>query len=130
MFKVRFHLGAGKNFGHWQIKRCSDSTTRYIDPAKVCLEMRDSKLVNHLGTAKKINCGASKSVCAWIICESIIIHQDENQLDRVQSSQQLSYNPKVHPNWVGHDGTNMDGHTIAHIVTYKKKLFYSNTTIP
>jgi len=146
MYKVRFHLAKGKNYMKWQITGTNESPTSinnkivfYADPEEVCLYMLNSKLVNHHSTAQKINCGANKSVCAWIECENLVIYRDDtaggkaniNYINKVvrKTHMKLSYNPRVTPNWVGHNNTNMDKAENLNIFSYGKELFYTSCSI-
>lgn len=65
--QVRFHLGAGKNFMKWQVKE--DGRVSYFDPETTNLVLINAKLRNQIETAKKINQGANKTVCAWVECD-------------------------------------------------------------
>ena len=146
MYKVRFHLGRGNNFGHWQITgavsphdKIPKSIPFYCDPDNVCLHMFNSKLVNHVATATKINCGANKSVCSWIECENLLIHRKDSEHSReafqhinsvvVNTYPELFYNPKKVPYWVGHNGINMDYQDSLIIYTFKKRLFHRTKSI-
>lgn len=146
MYKVRFHLGKGPNYMKWQVtgscenpNKISKTKPFYLDPEKVCLYMLNSKLVNHTATAQKINCGANKSVCAWIECENLMIHRYENNLGKAacdyicekiaNSNPELFYNPKTVPYWRCKNNENMDGQKGLTIFTTKKRLFYYSGSI-
>lgn len=146
MYKVRFHLAKGKNYMKWQITGTNESPTIinnkivfYVDPEEVCLYMLNSKLVNHDSTAKKINCGANKSVCAWIECENLMIHRYNDDLGKsacdyicekiANNNPELFYNPRKVPYWVGHNGINMDGQEGLTIFTTKRRLFHYSKSI-
>jgi hypothetical protein len=146
MYKVRFHLSKGANYMKWQITgdvkspdKLGKSEPFYVDPDEVCLYMLNSKLVNHTATAEKINCGANKSVCAWIECENLMIHRYDNDLGKAacdyicekiaNSNPELFYNPRKVPYWCGHNGTNMDGESNLTIFTAKRRLFHYSRSI-
>lgn len=92
MFKVRFHLGAGKNYKHWRIETPEKQVTFY-NPDSFNFKLIDCKLHNQKGTAKKIHDGGTKNVCAWIMCKEVII------TDSIEEGLVLSYNPRIEPNW-------------------------------
>ena len=73
IYQVRFHLAKGENFMKWQVKDLSNGEVNYYDPSEYQLVMYDSVLKNQKTTAKKINCGANKTVCAWIRAGRVVI---------------------------------------------------------
>ena len=102
-YQVRFHLGRGKHYQHWQVK--SLGGVHYHDPNKVSLTMLDCQLRNQRGTARKIFDGANKSVCAWIDCNELIVGSPKGE----PSGLPVSYNPRVAPYWRSGTGGNIDG---------------------
>ena len=66
LIKVRFNLGAGKNFMKWKIER-PDGIISYHSPKEVQLVMAGCVLKNQKTTALKIFKGANKTLCSWII---------------------------------------------------------------
>lgn len=144
MYKVRFHLSKGVNYMKWQITGDASSKKPsgkpfYCDPSTVSIQMINAKLVNHVATATKIKCGANKTVCAWIECENLVIYRDDtaggkssiNHINKVvrKTHMKLSYNPRITPNWVGHNNTNMDKAENLNIFSYGKELFYTSCSI-
>lgn len=144
MYKIRFHLAKGANYMKWQITGDASSKKPngkpfYCDPSTVSIQMINAKLVNHVATATKIKCGANKTVCAWIECENLVIYRDDtaggkaniNYINKVvrKTHMKLSYNPRVTPNWVGHNNTNMDKAENINIFSYGKELFYTSCSI-
>lgn len=109
MNRVRFHLGAGKHFGHWQIR--SGDRVEYVDPATASLVMRGCRLVNAPRVAKRIHAGAHKTPCAWIECERV-----ESRPSQAVTGEVVRYNPRVAPNWTFR-GSNADGTTFALLQT-------------
>jgi hypothetical protein len=79
---------------------------------------------NQPGTANKIHQGANKSVCAWILCNeiSILTDMDAPSITQLKNFEQLSYNPRVQPNWLC-GGENVDGEYYDNIVSMGKTLF-------
>ena len=117
--KVRFNLGAGKNFMKWKIER-PDGIISYHSPKEVQLVMAGCVLKNQKTTALKIFQGANKTVCSWILCESIEIRVPKiskiNELDRV------SYNHRVTPNWI-FQGSVADGTRFNNLVSLDNKVY-------
>ena len=137
-YKIRFHLGKGKNFKHWQIiKPCG--TKEFVNPhcdMEYQIKMFNCRLVNRTKTAKKIYDGeCNKTVCSWIECSSmkVIGHlsnlfggNDDPSDNRYEigNSVELRYNPRKNPFWV-HSAThsNVDGHTFHHLFTSGNKVY-------
>lgn len=144
MYKVRFHLAKGVNYMKWQITGDASPNKPsgkpfYVEPDEVCLYMLNSRLVNHTSTANKINCGANKSVCAWILCTGLIIHRKDNDIGKLacenidtkisNNNPELFYNPRKVPYWCGHNGKNLDNEEGLTIFTTKRRLFYTSGSI-
>tara|TARA_Y100001973_G_C5193438_1_gene332511 strand:+ start:1779 stop:2216 length:438 start_codon:yes stop_codon:yes gene_type:complete len=137
-YKVRFHLGNGKNHRHWQIiKPCG--TREFVNPHsehEYQIKMFNCRLVNRPSTAKKIYDGeCNKTVCSWIECSSMkvigvmsnLFGGSENPSDNlyeIGTSVELRYNPRKNPFWV-HSATNsnVDGHTFRHLFTSGNKVY-------
>lgn len=94
--KVRFNLGAGKNFMKWKVEY-PDGEVKYLHPTDVQLIMHDCTLKNYKKTAQKIFDGAEKTVCAWVLCKSIQIKTNNFKSD---NEYRIKYNPRVQPNWL------------------------------
>lgn len=137
MHKIRFHLAKGKNFLKWQITHhvptpaypsSSHTTTskevRYVDPEKHTLVMRNCKLRNQAGTAKKIHDGANKSVCAWIDCESVDI--SDKPIPTTFMDWQLRYNPRHHPHWRDAGGNQRDNEEFPLLLTNGRDVYVVN----
>lgn len=121
--KVRFNLSAGKNYMKWKID-IPGQEARYVDPNGVQLRMTGCTLRNSPATAAKIHAGAHKSVCAWILCDQITISTELEapSITQLKNFEQLSYNPRVQPNWLC-DGINVDGTSYDQLITLGKTLF-------
>ena len=91
MNKLRFHLGAGKHFMHWQVKT-SEGTT-YYDPDKYQLRMTGCELKNNRKKAEVIYTGANKAVCAWVQFRTIEV------VYNAEVGQQIRFNPRTRPYW-------------------------------
>ena len=128
-FKVRFHLGAGKYKGHWQVKQVSNDEVTFIDPLKVNLLLSDCRLVNQQGIANRIYNGKTKSVCAWVLCNSIT--EDWTAVDDKkfhENYNEIHYNPKLSPHWLTYSKEEsqesiLDSNTYSHIVSVGKQLY-------
>jgi hypothetical protein len=119
--KVRFNLGAGKHFMKWKIE--GPLGVEYHDPDKVQLILYNCQLKNNKKTAQKIFNGVHKTVCAWILCDSISInHLDTPGYEVLYGLNRIKYNPRVEPNWTLND-CNCDNFKIKCIVTTGNKLF-------
>lgn len=111
MYKVRFHLGRGKNFMKWQVTsnlNTGDGTgakhiVSYINPQENQLAMLGCKLSVQPTAAQKIHDGANKTVCAWIECEAVQV-LEVNRLTPNEQDYRIKFNPRQSPNWT--DGYN------------------------
>lgn len=111
MYKVRFHLGRGKNFMKWQVTsnlNTGDGTgakhvVSYVNPQENQLAMLGCKLSLQPTAAQKIHDGANKTVCAWIECESVQV-LEVNRLKPNEQDYRIKFNPRQSPNWT--DGYN------------------------
>ena len=123
MYKVRFNLGKGANFMKWKVTDVKNNTSRYIDPLEYNLSMFNTQLKNYKTTASKINAGSNKTVCAWIICETIVV-TDASRANNSALKQfdQVRYNPRVKPFWIL-DGTDVDGERFKTLETLGRNIF-------
>jgi len=111
MYKVRFHLGRGKNFMKWQVTsnlNTGDGTgakhvVSYVNPQENQLAMLGCKLSLQPTAAQKIHDGANKTVCAWIECEAVQV-LSVNRLKPNEQDYRIKFNPRQSPNWT--DGYN------------------------
>jgi len=117
--KVRFNLGKGKNYMKWKVQ-CGNRS-EYYNPSEYNLFLYGCQLKNNKKTAEKINQGANKSVCAWILCDNILLG---NNVQLPAGGTQVKYNPRVQPNWVAGDaGEVVDDQVYDHIWSDGRKLF-------
>jgi hypothetical protein len=94
--RVKFHLGAGKYKGWWQIK--NNEEVLYVNPVNQSIWMKSCKLRIQPSMANKIFGGANRSVCGWIDCEEYkIINKNREE---VEESKRIFFNPKKNPNWI------------------------------
>ena len=120
--KVRFHLAKGQNYMKWQIKE-KNGLTYYYDPDQVNMILENCELHNSRKTAEGIFNGANKTVCSWIECERVFVYNRIDDTDFPNCDNQLSYNPRIKPNWVDSEGNNVDGHSYNKLVTKGRKVF-------
>ena len=124
--KVRFNLGRGKNYMKWKIESKS-SGVEYHSPENIQFVMKNCILKNNRKVADKILNGENKSVCAWIMCESISIYsvpleieQQEHLFDKPIG---LKYNPRKNPFWTNAKNENLDNTEYEKIYSIKSELF-------
>ena len=123
MYKVRFNLGRGTKFMKWKVTNIEDNTSRYIDPLEYNISMFNAQLKNSKTTASKINAGSNKTVCAWIVCETIVI-TDASKTNNgfLKQFDQIRYNPRVKPFWML-NGTDIDGERFKTLETLGRDIF-------
>jgi len=121
--KVRFNLGRGENYMKWKIEYPSGQVS-YYSPTSIQLILKGCTLKNGRKTAMKIFNGENKTVCAWVLCEDIIVcYGSFKQFDDMNLPR-LKYNPKKLPFWtIDDDNRSVDGTTIAEIGSVDSKLF-------
>ena len=124
--KVRFNLGAGKNFMKWKVSE-DKNTHHYYEPSEVVLVMHGCKLRNQKGTAKKIFDGANKTVCAWVDCDSVEVVK-KSVAPVFEEGNRVSYNPRVKPFWMELDA-NVDGKKYDTLVSNDRNIFTITKTI-
>lgn len=117
--KVRFNLGRGENYKKWKVSY-PDGTTMYYTPDGVSLQMTGCTLKNQKSTAQKIHAGADKTVCAWVLCESLEI--SGVIFGRAMEAVHIQYNPRATPNWLC-DGSIVDNQNYRFLFTNSNKLF-------
>lgn len=96
--EVRFHLGRGENYMHWQIKIMQGRRKvdeYYYDPFYYQLEMVGCKLINKVNKAKKVHKAGKKDVAGWVECDEVIIN---NEID-IDNLEKLYYNPIRDVHW-------------------------------
>jgi len=122
--KVRFNLGRGVNYMKWKVE-VPGQEAMYLDPNEFQLVMTTCSLRNHRRIAERINQGENKSVCAWILCDSLDVFEVSSKQELPSHAFRLYYDPRVLPYWhtsrqVVHDFDNTDHFMI---VSEGKKLF-------
>ena len=98
--RVRFNLSRGKNYMKWKVEY-PDKTVEYHDVKEVQLVMNNCKLKNYRNVAEKIYNGANKEVCAWVLCDDLLIKREDFLKD--EGHDRVRYNPREIPHWVYKD---------------------------
>lgn len=117
MNKVRFNLGRGSNYKKWKIENTVTKDYIHIDPEEVSLTLINCTLKNNKKRSKQIFEGANKSVCAWVLCEKILV----NPPKKIKGDS-IRYNPRVAPYW-SHNGKNVDDKHYDVLNTNGKNIF-------
>jgi len=102
----------------WKVEY-PDGKVEYLHPTDVQLVMTGCKMKNHRKTAQKIFDGGTKTVCAWVLCESIQIRKEGFDLD---NENRIRYNPRVQPNWTL-NGRVVDGEEFDKIISVDYGLY-------
>jgi hypothetical protein len=124
MYKVRFHLAAGAHFMHWQVKDTTPGEIAYYDPAMTDLTLHGCTLRNQPATARKINAGASKTVCAWIDADTVTAWpKSPVPAEWVGDAPKVAYNPRIAPHWRDQSGANVDGRRYDVLVTEGRQIY-------
>ena len=123
-YKVRFHLGAGEHFMHWQIKAW-DGSVKYVDPAKYDIEMLGCTLVNKINKARKVHNAGVKDVCGWVECENFFIHR-AGTFPIYHELERLHFNPIRDVHWRRDDDAGdfaWDGCWFDSLITQDKGVY-------
>ena len=97
-YEIRFHLGRGENYMHWQVKAmCGRKKLDefYYNPAYYQLELRGCKLINKINKAKKVHDAGVKDVSGWVQCDEVLV---DNEIS-VDNLEKLHYNPIKDIRW-------------------------------
>lgn len=123
MYRVRFHLGKGEHYRHWQVRH-PDGTKTYHDPETTTLVMHGCYLRNSRRIADRIHAGANKSVCAWVLCRTVQAEAVPPSDSPVEfDPMRVQFNPRVLPHWHDRHGTDLDGTEFRAIVSWNRDLF-------
>jgi hypothetical protein len=120
MLKVRFHLGAGENYKHWQIRNIITNSVEYHDPNKVQLLLMGCTLKNESKTAEKVFAKQKRDVCGWVQCKNVEVSYNFVK----PSGHRLFYDPKISPYWqYKDDPSNLDGMGFENLITLGHHIF-------
>jgi hypothetical protein len=98
MYKIRFHLGRGPNYLHWQVR--NNDTVKYYDPKLYQLELGNCKLISKINTAQKVFDAGVKNVCGWVECEKYWVLNTERHISiPTDNLERLFYNPIKDIHW-------------------------------
>ena len=128
MYEVRFHLGRGRHYMHWQVKEMQGRRKvweYYIDPDVYQVEMVGCKLINKVNKAKKVNKAGVKDVSGWVQCDRVEYILKNKGLP-VDNLERLFYNPirDVHWRRDSDDGEfAWDGSEYATLITNHKQVY-------
>jgi hypothetical protein len=103
----------------WKVEY-PDGRTEYHHPTGIQLIMEGCQLKNYRKTAQKIFAGANKTVCAWVLCESLEIRTERFIKDKQEK--RVRYNPRVTPNWMYKDVI-ADGKTFERLYSVDYGLY-------
>lgn len=123
--EVRFHLGRGENYLHWQVKVMKGREkvdVYYYDPSEYQLELRNCKLVNKVNKAKKVFEAGVHDVSGWVKCDEVILQRNIP----VDNLEKLYYNPIRDPHWRRESDSNefvWDDSEYATLVTDNKQVY-------
>ena len=131
-YKVRFHLGKGENFRHFQIT-FPDGRRKFYDPEFTIIRMKNARLYNNCKVAEMIYKGRNKTVCSWIECDEVETESPLARLfgDHPVSPQallanpdrvELKYNPRKNPHWL-ENGKNVDFKCYSRLFTTEDRVF-------
>ena len=121
MYSVRFHLGKGIHFRHWQVKK-KGSRPVYDHPDNASLLLVNCKLINKVNKANKVYAEGVKNVSGWIDCEDITV-VDNFPVDNLE---RLFYNPIVDPYWRRDSDAGdfiWDGSEYASLITDGRRVY-------
>jgi hypothetical protein len=96
--EVRFHLSKGEHYKHWQVKVYKDGSrvdVQYYDPKDYQLELKNCKLINKIGAAKRVNESGVKSVSGWVECEDFFV----TEKCPTETLEKIFYNPIKDLHW-------------------------------
>ena len=128
MYRIRFHLGRGEHFMHWQVKYLGteygdEDKVSYIHPQDNQLALLGCKLNVQPTAAQKIHDGANKTVCAWIECETIQVLA-VNRIKPNINDYRVNFNPHKSPDWTeGNWGNVVSGNKYELLFTEDRTLW-------
>lgn len=128
MFSVRFHLGRGQYYKHWQVKdlKNKDVQIEYFDPYRYQLFMTGCKLVCNEKQAERVYIRGKKDVCGWIRCERLYVSDYSLPPGtNVDSLVRVKFNPLVKTHWELEDrpGENWNNRFVDEIVTCGSRCY-------
>jgi len=132
-FLVRFHLGAGKHFGHYQIKNRGGKRgfeLIYYDPKNTRLFIKNGKLINKVNQTRKINRDyhergeRNKTPTAWVETNHRV--KTRKETPHFTDLTRINFNPYNNIHWII-DEKNVDDEIIGNIETVGSALFITDS---
>ena len=126
-YKVRFHLGKGEYFRHFQVT-FPDGRRKYFDPETTFIYMDNARLYNNCKVAERIHGGRNKTVCSWIECDKLQTQSHlgslfgEDPIPNADGKIELKYNPRKIPHWL-ENGENVDFKKYSRLLTIDNRVF-------
>lgn len=121
MYKVRFHLGRGEHYKHWQIT--GKDGVEYYDPEAEQLILRNCTLISQPKTARKVFESGKKDVCGWISCSAVVEVGGLYDID-LDKYRRVWYNPIVDTEWYVQGYPNpVTGLTFPELITKGNKVY-------
>jgi hypothetical protein len=127
--EVRFHLGSGKHYMHWQVKVMQGKKkidVYYYDPSEYQLEMRGCTLINKPNKAKKVYKAGVHDVSGWVRCDEVMLRKEFHPVLPVDNLERLFYNPVRDPYWRRESDCNefvWDDTEYATLITGNKQVY-------
>ena len=133
MFDVRFHLGAGEFYKHWQVKDLSTKDIIYYNPKLFYFVMHDCELKNKRNKAEKVFSSQRRDVCGYVRCSSYDVRA-YSQYDDLEHpyGDELKYDPKIIPFWTKSNdlfNTSYDNVRYSTLVTFGRRIFVTQTLV-
>jgi hypothetical protein len=124
MFDVRFHLGAGEFYKHWQVKNKENNEVIYYDRKMYYLIMNSCTLKNYRNKAEKVFSTQKRDVCGFIRCLSweVFPYNEHDTMDYF--GDELLYDPKIAPFWHKENSEeSYDNMTYGRLITFGRRVF-------
>lgn len=133
MFDIRFHLGAGQHYKHWQVKDLSSNDVVYYDRKLFYFVMHDCVLKNKRNKAEKVFASQRRDVSGCVRCSSYDVHT-YGQYDDLDHSygDELQYDPKITPFWTKANdpfNTSYDETRYPTLVTHGRRIFVTQLLV-
>ncbi|NDD85586.1 hypothetical protein EB118_17745 [bacterium] len=123
MFDVRFHLGAGEHYKHWQVK--SKDEVLYYNPKQYYFMLHNCTLKNKRGTAEKVFSTQKRDVCGFVRCEDWELFEYTSHYNmNYEYGGELLYDPKIAPFWrMENSQDSYDNTTYKRLITFGRRIF-------
>lgn len=127
-YEVRFHLGAGEHYKHWQMKSYNNGnlmTVSYWNPDHYEILMSECQLINRPKKAAKVFESQKRDVCGWIKCYSFILSDIAScGATDVKEMKMVVYDPKVQKYWhYENSNEDIDCKIFDRLVTRGKRVY-------